>query len=248
MAASATGSLVTSLGAAVATVETGALVFFGGAGLVRKPMALARALAERGIRGLRIATFIGGPELELLIRAGLVDEVHAAAVSLDALGLAPAYRAAREAGAIRAFDYSEGMLVAALEAGARRLPFMPVMAGEGTSLLAGNPHLSRFPSPFGNAYLTAVEALRPDVCFLHAPDGDSAGRTRIPGDRLLDTLAAQASDRTFVSVERICELGPEGGDLHRVFVTGVVPAPGGAAPTACYPDYGADLKAVKVTP
>lgn len=236
---------VVSMEQAVAAVEPGALVFLGGAGLVRKPMALARALAERGVGGLRLACFIGGPEVELLLAAGLVAEVHAAAVGLDVLGMAPNYRRARESGAIAAFDYSEGMLVAALEAGGRRLPFMPVRAGVGTSLPDHNPNLEIFEAPFGGGQLVAVRALRPDVAFLHAPQGDRGGRVRWPGDRLLDPLAAQAAAATYVSLERLVELGPEGGDLHRAWVTGVVEAPAGARPTACYPDYGPDLDAVR---
>lgn len=233
---------------AVTAVEPGALVYFGGAGLVRKPMAAARALAARGVGRLRVAAFIGGPEVDLLVAAGLVAEVHAAAVGLDALGLAPAYRRARQQGAVAAYDYSEGMLVAALEAGARRLPFLPVAAGLGSSLLESNPNVCAFLPPFGEGELVAVCALRPDVCFIHAPLAEAGGRVRIPGDRHADLLAAQASSRVYVSAEKLLPaggFGVEGGDLHRAWVTGVVECRRGAWPTACYPDYEADLAALR---
>lgn len=229
-------------------MRSGSLVFFGGAGLVRKPMAAARALAASGVGGLRVVAFIGGPEVDLLVGSGLVSEVHAAAVGFDALGLAPAYRRARQEGAIKAYDYSEGMLVAALEAGARRLPFLPVAAGLGTSLLDHNPHLKVFAPPFGDRELVAAEALRPDFSFLHAAAADESGRVRVPGDRHADLIAAQASGAVFVTAEKVepaGSFGNEGGDLHRVWVTGVAECLRGAWPTSCYPHYEADLAALK---
>lgn len=238
-------SKLRALEAAAARVEDRALVFLGGAGLARKPMALVRAIVARGARGLRLVTFIGGPDVELLLRAGAVAEVHAAAVGLDHLGMAPAYRRAREEGSVRCFDYSEGMLVAALEAGARRLPFMPVRAGIGTSLLDVNPNLHAFKDPIGGEDLVAVAALRPSVALIHAPEASADGRVRIPGDRLLDPLGAQAADACFVTADAIADLGPAGGDIHRAWVTGVVDAPAGAAPTSCYPAYALDADALK---
>lgn len=238
-------SKLTSAAAAAAAVGDGDLVFLGGAGLSRKPVALVRALVAAGRRGLRLVTFIGGPDVELLLRAGAVAEIHAAAVGLDHLGMAPAYRAAREGGTVRCFDYSEGMLLAGLEAGARRLPMMPVRAGIGTSLLEFNPHLRAFEAPFSSEPLVAVQAFRPRVALLHAPEAAADGRVRMPGDRLLDPVGAQASDACFVSCDAVVDLGPGGGDIHRAWVTGVVAAAGGAAPTACYPAYGLDAAAVK---
>lgn len=245
---SAGSGLRAALTDAVARVEPGALVFLGGAGLVRKPMAAVRALREHGAGGLRLVAFIGGPDVDLLVRAGLVAEVHAAAVGLGALGLAPAYRAARQAGKIAAFDYSEGMLVAALEAGARRLPFLPVAAGIGTSLLDRNPNLRAFTPPFGESELVAVRALRPDFAFVHVNVAEAGGRVRIAGDRHADLLAAQAANFTCVTAERVVVeggLGEAGGDLHRTWVSAVVEAPHGAFPTSCYPDYEADAAAVR---
>jgi glutaconate CoA-transferase subunit A len=239
------------LEAAVGEVRPGSSVYFGGAGLVRKPMAAARALAGRGVGGLRLVAFIGGPEVDLLVAAGLVAEVHAAAVGRDALGLAPAFRQARQEGALIAYDYSEGMLVAALEAGGRRLPFLPVAAGLGSSLLESNANLRGFSPPFGESELIAVRALRPDFCFLHAALAEESGRVRIPGDRHADLLAAQASDRVFVTAEQVLpagSFGAEGGDLHRVWVSGVVECPKGAWPTSCYPDYEVDLTALRKAP
>lgn len=238
----------TTLEEAVARVQPGSLVFFGGAGLVRKPMAAAQALADRSVEGLRLVAFIGGPEVDLLVRAGLVSEVHSAAVGMDALGLAPAYRLARQEGTLTSFDYSEGMLVAGLEAGARRLPFMPVAAGIGTSLLEQNPHLKLFRPPFGDRDLVAVEALRPDFCFLHASVAEESGKIKVPGDWHADLIAARASTEVLVTAEKVeptGSFGREGGHLHRVWVTGVVERVRGAWPTACYPDYRADLAALR---
>jgi glutaconate CoA-transferase subunit A len=142
------------------------------------------------------------------------------------------------------------MLVAALEAGARRLPFLPVAAGLGTSLLESNPNLRVFKPPFGEQELVAVHALRPDFCFVHAPVAEESGRIRILGDHHADLIAAQASKRVVVTAEQVLPVGAfgvEGGDLHRAWVAAVVECPNGARPTSCYPNYEADLAALKAT-
>ncbi|MGA8722703.1 MAG: CoA transferase, partial [Solirubrobacteraceae bacterium] len=48
-------------------IPDGSTVGFGGAGLQRKPMAAARALAAAGRRNLIVVSFLGSLDVELLL-------------------------------------------------------------------------------------------------------------------------------------------------------------------------------------
>ncbi len=105
-----------------ARVPDGALVALGGIGTSRKPMALIRALVEAGVRDLRVVSALGSVDVDYLIAAGCVAEVHTAGVAIDGVGMAPRYRSARQSGTVRVVEWSEGSLHAALDAAARGLP------------------------------------------------------------------------------------------------------------------------------
>jgi glutaconate CoA-transferase, subunit A len=216
----------------------------GGAGLVRKPMASLHALAETGRRDLTVVSFLGSVDVELLLEAGCVAELHSAGVSLEAAGLAPRFRAAREAGSIRFVEWSEGSLVTALEAGARRLDSALTRSGLGTDLPAMNPWLRETADPHTGAPVMAARALVPDIALLHVPWVDDRGNAHVPGDLAADGLLARAARRTLVSYEERRDLDPSDAAIPRIWIDATVPAPGGALPSGCHPVHRADLAAV----
>ena len=63
---------MTSLAQLAESIPDGATVALGGAGLQRKPMAAVRALAEAGRRDLRVVSYLGSLDVELLLTAGCV--------------------------------------------------------------------------------------------------------------------------------------------------------------------------------
>src|SRR5262245_25738102 len=68
-------------------------------------MAATRALVRRGVRHLHLLPVpTASLQADLLIGAGCVDTVEAAAVSLGEFGPAPRFTAALTAGAIRMLD------------------------------------------------------------------------------------------------------------------------------------------------
>src|SRR5262249_15052367 len=117
---------------ALGPVPAGSTVAVGGAGLVRKPMGLRRAPAASGGRDLVLVSVLGSAGVELLLAAGCVAELPSAGVSLDAVGLAPRYRAARERGDVRFVEWSEGALLAALDAASLDLDSSLTRSGLGT--------------------------------------------------------------------------------------------------------------------
>ena len=127
---------------------------------------------------------LGSAEIELLLGAGCVAEVHSAGVALT--GLAPRWREARQSGSPRVVEWSEGTFVAALEAAAVGADSFLWPSGVGTDLPAVNPWLKVTADPHTGASVLAVRALEPDVAVLHVPGVDADGnvlRRRRPGRR-----------------------------------------------------------------
>ena len=244
-------SKVTTLAEAVRIVVPGSSVAFGGGGLQRKPMAAAKALSVAPVEDLTVVTMLGGPDVDLLVGAGKVRELQFAFVGFDAFGLAPNFRKAREAGSLRIVEYSEATIIAAFEAAAKNLPFLPTRFGLDTDITeTPTAPFRRVVCPFTGEELLAVPALAPDVAFIHANIADRHGNAVIAGDGYADPILIQAAKRTFVTAERIVDELPDdvslarGTFLSRLWIEGVIEAPGGGGMTAVYPDYRFDLPKV----
>jgi len=231
----------------IASIESGMTIGIGGWGSRRKPMAIVRALLNSDVTDLTVVTF-GGPDVGLLAQAGKIRRLVYGFVSLDSIPLDPLFTAARESGRLaNTTEYDEGMLVAALRAAAQRLDFLPTRAGLGSDVLRMNPELELVNSPYSGEAYVAVPAARLDVALLHVNRADAAGNAQYLGpDPYFDDLYAMAADRTYVSCERIIptvELSTapiQTMFISRMYVTGVVEAPGGAHFTDCSPDYPRD--------
>jgi glutaconate CoA-transferase subunit A len=230
-----------SIDDAVRSVADGATVALGGIRLQRRPMALVRALAEAGRRELSVVAFLGSLDVELLLAAGCVRELHAPGVGLDAAGLAPRYRKAREDGSVRFVEWSEGLLLTSLEAAARGVPSHPAWMGVGSDLPAVNPWLAPGADPFDGTPVMNVRALAIDVALLHVPAADGDGNLYVEGDLGADGLFARAARRTLVGYERRCPADPARAAISRLWVDGLIEAPRGARPCGCHPAYRADL-------
>lgn len=230
-----------SIEEATRAVPDGATIALGGIRLQRRPMAFVRALAAAGRRGLTVIAFLGSLDVELLLSAGCIRELHAPAVGLDAAGLAPAYRAARQNGSVRFVEWSEGLLLTSLEAAARGVPSHPAWMGLGSDLPEVNPWLRPGSDPFDGSPVMHVRALAIDVALLHVPEADGEGNLYVEGDLGADGLMARAAARTLASYEHDCERDPSRVAVSRLWVDAVSRSPRGAWPTGCHPDYPADL-------
>jgi len=220
----------------------------GGWGSRRKPMALVREILRSPLKDLTIVSY-GGPDVGLLCATGKVRRVVFGFVSLDSIPLEPHFRKAREAGQVEAHELDEGMLQWGLYAAALRLPFLPTRAGLGSDVMKLYPGLKTVTSPYADQeQLVAMPALEVDVALVHLNRADAKGNGQFLGpDLYFDDLFCMAARRRFLSCERIVasEDFAKAGSVHtlrlsRMFVDGVVEAPGGAHPTECPPDYGRD--------
>ncbi|WP_375482534.1 cholesterol ring-cleaving hydrolase subunit IpdA [uncultured Mycobacterium sp.] len=251
-----TVSKLTSLDEAVAELRSGMTIGIGGWGSRRKPMAFVRAILRSDITDLTVVTY-GGPDIGLLCSADKVRRVYYGFVSLDSPPFYdPWFAKARTSGSIQAREMDEGMLRCGLQAAAQRLPFLPIRAGLGSSVVdfwEGELATVRSPYPApGGGYetLIAMPALRLDAAFVHLNLGDAQGNAAYTGiDPYFDDLYLMAAERRFVSVERVVtteelvkSVPPQALLVNRMMVDAVVEAPGGAHFTTAAPDYGRDEK------
>src|SRR5215470_9470704 len=196
-------TIARSLDEALSVITDGAslLIPREGAGVA---MAATCALIRRGARRLTlIATPTASLQADLLIGAGCVEAVEAAAVSLGEFGPAPRFTAAITARAIAMRDSTCPAIHAALQASEKGVPFMPLRGLIGSDVLAHRPDWRVVDNPFGNHDpIVLVPALKGDVALFHAPMADREGNVWIGTNRDLVAMA-HAAERTIATVERL---------------------------------------------
>ena len=118
--------------------------------------------------------------------------------------LDPHFRGARQAGAIEAAEYDEGMVFWGLYAAANRVDFLPVRAGLGSDVMKVNPDLRTVVSPYGGDELVAMPALKLDAAIVHLNRADAHGNAEYLGpDLYFDDLFVTAAERAYLSCEEI---------------------------------------------
>jgi len=214
-------------------------------------MAATRELVRRGVRGLHLVCVpISGLQADILIGAGAVATLETSAITLGEFGPAHRFIDALRHGRIRMLDSTCPAVHAALQAGQKGLPFIPLRGLIGSDLLASRADWKVIDNPFQPGDPIAVlPAINPDVALFHAPLADRAGNVYIGRRRELLTMA-HAAKQTLVTVEAISErnlfddpmLAP--GVVPAIYVSRVALARQGAWPVGLPEHYGADDAAI----
>ncbi|MBK5103526.1 MAG: CoA synthetase [Burkholderiales bacterium] len=185
-------------------------------------MAATRELVRRGVRNLHLVCVpTSGLQAEILVGAGAVATLETSAVTLGEFGPAHRFIDALRRRRIRILDSTCPAVHAALQAGQKGLPFIPLRGLIGSDLLASRPDWKVIDNPFSQGDpIALLPAINPDIALFHAPLADRYGNVYIGRRRELLTMA-HASRQTFVTVEAISE-----GDLFddAALAPGVVPA------------------------
>jgi glutaconate CoA-transferase subunit A len=211
-----------SLQEAVALVPTeGCILGMGGVTLYRRPMAFALALFAQHYRTggpskLRLLSFTAGLESDILVGAGMVEEIRTCYFGLEVFGLAPNFTEQAGAGRIKIIEETEASLAFGLKATISEIGFMPSHAWTGTDLFKLRPDVKTVTDPYSGKELTAFPAINCDIAIIHALEADPLGNAIIGGN--------QGVDRELISI----------------VVDAVVEAPKGAWPTSCHPLYPLD--------
>lgn len=209
-----------------------------------------RALVRRRARDLRlIAVPQVGLQADLLIGAGCVSSVEAAAVSLGEHGQAPRFRTAVSDGSIAMLDSTCPAIHAGFQAAEKGIPFMPLRGIIGSDIVAHRPDWRIIDNPFGGGGdddpILLLPAIAPDVALFHAPLADRQGNVWVGTARELLTMA-HAARTTLVTVEEVTDeslLGDQttaSGTLSGLYVTAIAEAPNGAWPVGLPGRYPPD--------
>jgi len=216
-------------------------------------MAAVRALMRRPVRDLHVvAVPAGGMQVDMLIGAGCVARVEAAAVTMGENGLAPRFTAALKAGEIEMWDATCPAIQAGLQAAEKGIPFMPLRGIIGSDLLRVRPDWKVIDNPLAESGvrdpIVILPAIRPDVALFHAVKADRQGNVWIGVRREL-MLMAHASRQTLVTVERVedgdflQDAALAAGTIPALYVTAIAKAENGAWPIELAGAYAADHKA-----
>ncbi|TNC28255.1 CoA transferase subunit A [Amycolatopsis alkalitolerans] len=229
---------------AAAHVTDGATVALGGGLSARLPMALVRELVRQRRRELHVVGSAHSIDVDLLVAAGAVRRCEESYVGFEQdLGLAPAYRAAAQAGTIEIAESCCVTMLTQLRAAEMGLPFLPVRGVRGSDILTLHPEYAQVTCPFTGEVLVAVPALRPDVALLHAPFGDRYGNLHLEQPYVLDERFAGASRVVVATVDRVVptdEVVAAGVTIPAHLVAALAEVPFGAHPCSSYPNYAYD--------
>ena len=216
------------------------------------PASLARALIVQGTRDLHVLCVpIGGITVDMLIGAGCIGTLEAAAVSLGEAGLAPRFTEAVQSGSIRMKDSTCPAIHAGLQAAEKGVPFMPLGGLIGSDIEANRDDWRVVPDPMdsGNGPIALVSALTPDFAIFHSPKADRHGNVWI-GKRRELMVMAHAAKETLVTVEKVVDedlLADEAtaaGTLSNLYVSGIAEAKNGAWPSVLHGVYEADREEI----
>jgi glutaconate CoA-transferase subunit A len=230
-----------SLPAAVAElIPAGSTVGVGGMHMTSAPMAVVKELVRARVRVGRLVTSPSASiQADLLVGAGLVDEIMSPYVGFEHLGLAPSFRRAVESGQLTVKECDEGSLTHGLYAGAGGIPFLACPPGiESTDIPGVNPDFyRRTVDPFTGEERWTIPAIRPDVAVISCAVADSEGNVAFGRFPFTDRLMAFAARRLVVQVEEIVDsadlvdLTPAE-TIPAFLISALVVSPNGCHPTA----------------
>ncbi|MEQ8505962.1 MAG: CoA-transferase [Rhodospirillales bacterium] len=217
------------------------------------PMSLIRALIRRGAKDLHVlAVPISGMAADLLIGAGCVRLMEAAAVSLGEAGLAPSFTRAVQDGSLKMRDSTCPAIHTALQASEKGVPFMPLGGIIGSDIVNHRDDWKIVDDPLGqgNGRILLLPAIKPDVAVIHAPLADKAGNIWIGKRHELFTIA-HAAKTTLATYEALHDgdLTEDpvmaAGTIPAMYIGGMAQAKDGAKPLGLAGSYAIDMDHIR---
>ncbi|MEQ8227635.1 MAG: CoA-transferase [Rhodospirillales bacterium] len=217
------------------------------------PMSLIRALIRRGAKDLHVlAVPISGMAADLLIGAGCVRLMEAAAVSLGEAGLAPSFTRAVQDGSLKMRDSTCPAIHTALQASEKGVPFMPLGGIIGSDIVNHRDDWKIVDDPLGqgNGRILLLPAIKPDVAVIHAPLADKAGNIWVGKRHELFTIA-HAAKTTLATYEDLHDgdLTEDpvmaAGTIPAMYIGGTAQAKDGAKPLGLAGNYPIDMDHIR---
>jgi glutaconate CoA-transferase subunit A len=210
-------------------------------------MRASRELVRRGVRDLHLVCVpTGGIQADILIGSGSVRTLETSAITLGEFGGGPRFAAALRNGKLLMRDATCPAVYAALQAGEKGIPFIPLRGLIGSDVMKHRSDWKVIDNPFAeNDPIAVLPAIRPDISLFHAPLADRFGNVFVGRERDLITMA-HASAQTLVTVEKttdgnlLDDDSRAGAVLPAIYVTQIAVAERGAWPLALGDLYAND--------
>ncbi|MEO8277957.1 MAG: CoA-transferase [Thermoanaerobaculia bacterium] len=134
-------------------------------------------------------------------------------------------------------EYSHFGMVVRFQAGAAKLPFLPLRTFSGSDLPRVNPAIREIECPYTGERLPTVPALNPDVAILHVQRADRFGNCQVWGLLGVQKEAAFASARVIVVAEEIVDEAVIRADPNRTLLPGFIVSAVVHEPWGCHPSF-----------
>lgn len=177
---------------------------------------------------------------EQMIAAGCARKLVFSWAGNPGAGPLYALRRAVEQGIPRSLEieeYSHFGMVARFQAGAARLPFLPLRTFTGSDLPRVNDQIREVECPYTGECLATVPALNPDVAIIHVQRADRAGNCQVWGLLGVQKEAAFAASKVIVVAEEIVDESVIRADPNRTLLPGFIVAAVVHEPWGCHPSF-----------
>lgn len=134
-------------------------------------------------------------------------------------------------------EYSHFGMVARFQAGAARLPFLPLRSFTGSDLPKVNPQIRQVECPYTGERLGTVPSLNPDVAIIHVQRSDVSGNCQVWGLLGVQKEAAFAADQVIVVAEEIVDEAVIRADPNRTLLPGFIVSAVVHEPWGCHPSF-----------
>lgn len=239
--------LLDSADALAAKVPDGAKIAVG-VDTIGAPTEIARALVRRAVRDLHLVCVpMSGLPADLLIGGGCVKTLETSAITFGELGTPHRFQAALKSGAIGMMDATCPAIYAAIEAGRKNIPFIPLRGLIGSDLVANRADWKIVDNPFrANDPIVLLPAIRPDFALMHAAYADRDGNVFVGRRHDLIEMAQASIHGALVTVEEVRDIDllaseeTAAGTLPAIYVDGAAVAVRGAWPLGLPDHYPTD--------
>ena len=222
-------------------IPDNSVVAIGGVHSHNVPMSLVRQVIRFGVKNLTLVGSISaGLPIDILVGAGTVQRVLAPYVGMEMWGLAPMYRRAVQSGSIDAPEVCEAFPIYSLRAAANGIPFhpFPERVHEFDDIPSQSDLYKKITDPFTAKEVYAVQALSPDIAFIHVQKATASGDCVHLGSVVSDRLMAEASKYTIVTCDELVdEVDRDMVTIPSFMVDKIIPLEGAAFPTSSHGLY-----------
>jgi glutaconate CoA-transferase subunit A len=134
-------------------------------------------------------------------------------------------------------EYSHAGMTARINAGAVRLPFLPLRTYMGCDLPKVNTEIRSVTCPYTGEVLATVPALNPDVAIIHTQRTDANGNAQVWGLLGVQKETAFAAKKVIVVAEELVEESIIRSDPNRTLIPGIIVDAVVIEPFGCHPSY-----------